>query len=105
MAYSGGPDFGSEVHHYFTIGDLAEIPHSGNCNTVSTENAELSDSKLIIQPNPNTGEFYLQLNEVHIQNAQLTIQVKSYINLTWVILTVLLIKTLTYVLLRKGCIW
>ena len=71
--YSFRSDFGSEVHHYFTIGDLAEIPYSGNCNTVSTEDTELSDSELIVQPNPNTGEFYLQLNDVQIQNAQLTV--------------------------------
>ena len=67
------PDFGSEAHHYFSIDDLADAPYSGDCNTVSTEDVELLDSKLVIQPNPNTGEFYLQLNEVQIQNAQLTI--------------------------------
>jgi len=66
-------DFGSQIYYQFTIGDLANAPHSGNCTTISNEDILLENSQLQILPNPNTGIFTLQLTDVQLDNAQLTI--------------------------------
>lgn len=67
------PDFGSEIHYEFTVGDLSEIPHSGTCGIVSNDNILLESSQLQILPNPNAGIFTLQLMDVQLQHAQLSI--------------------------------
>lgn len=66
-------DFGSEIHYEFTIGELGAIPHSGACTSVANEDLVIAGKQLSVLPNPNNGLFTVQIENVNMTNAQLSI--------------------------------
>ncbi len=66
-------DFGSEIHYEFTIGTLGGIPHSGDCTAVGNEDIAQQASQLSVLPNPNNGLFTVELKDINVANAQLSI--------------------------------